>query len=687
MTTSMATAKKSQVQRKVSRKDLQEAKSLKQSAYAHFEAAKAVHHDKAQSMLDQAQESISKAIKLNPQDSDSLNLLSRIYLESGQLTSAEQTVKAALTLNEKNGGYWYSFGHICLAKAQLDKAEYGFRQAIKFSPKETRAEVNLAHTLLESGQTVEAFREYRELIKTHSQDTLIRSRLLLCAKNLTADYYDAELEQDLLTYLKWQDVNTDLLSSLCCSMLAHKFRLSEAGTGSDFNDIAQCPLFLSTLKNSLIKNEFLERLIIAMRHELLNHATQNGQINKDFIPLCQGIAHYCWRNEFVLPCTDAESNMAKAIQNMVNQSLDQFGCTPIDLSGALLLLAMYEYWDTLDNIEKLLAFKDDSWPSLTYDFKQLLNERLTLNDFEFEQLTTMPESSVKAQYESYPYPRWDHLDYSVPIDYGVALQHQYPEARLPSLVFKQNLDILVAGCGTGRHAINAAKSFNDVNILAVDICHNSLAYAQKKSLEFGVDNIEFAQGDLTQLPILDQKFDIVECSGVLHHIPHYKKALKNLLNNLKPNGLIKISLYSERARETVMTIRDLFKRDDVIMDKHRVRVIRQAIMQSDSIQNKSSILSSDDFYSMSGTVDLLLHEYERRFTPLSLKKLCDDHDLEFLGFSGLSRDIKREFNNLHGKQSDFTNLCQWEEFEKQYPDSFSAMYQFYCQYKPRLKNV
>lgn len=691
----MATSlKKIKSQPSISRKKLTEAKQQKQMAYAHFEAAKTVNNNQAQRTLYSAKNAVQDAIELNPFDADSFNLLARIELEAGNLHAAEMSIDKALNLQGENGGYWYSYGHIALASQNLEQAETAFKKAIQYAPKETRAEINLAYTLLESGKFVEAFQHFREVIKTHRQDQHLRSRLLLCASHLSADFYDAELEQDLLQYLQWENTSTEQLSKLACSLLIHKFNISPEGTGSDFNTISQCPLFLNTLKKCLIKNELLEKLIIALRHELLNFSSNNGQLSSEFIPLSQAIAHYGWRSEFILPCTDAEKNMVIVIKGMIDKSLDQFGCTPIDLSGSLLLLAMYDYWDNLNNSHELLKFTNDSWPALTYDFKVKLDNRMNLKTMVFEALTDIPDDKhhkVKAQYEEYPYPRWQALDFNTPIDYSLALQHQYPNLKLPSFMFTNNINILVAGCGTGRHAINAANGFNNTNILAVDICRNSLAYAATKAREFNINNIDFKLADLTKLGVLtdsnivNRKFDIIECSGVLHHIKNYKVALNNLLKNLKPNGLIKISLYSERARKPIVQIRDLFKRNSLILDAQHIRIVRQAIMQSDSLENKKGVLNSDDFYSMSGTVDLLFHQYEKRFTPLSLKSLCKSHNLDWLGFSNLGRETKHQFMEFHGSSYDFTDLNQWEEFEKVYPETFSSMYQFYCQYKPKLR--
>ncbi len=675
---------------KISGHKSQAMKIHRKSAYDALHTTQSGNHSPQQNsrLLTQAKLDIEQALNLAMDDGDNLNLLARIELERGQLMAAEHAIYRALDDSPENGGYWYSAGHVALAQQDFAKAQSAFRNAIAFAPKETRAEVSLAYTLAQDGNLVEAFQHYRELAKTQSQDLHIRSQVVDLASQIKADYYDIELEQDLLSFLKWDKVNLNQLGTLVCSLLEYKFGLNQKGTTTDFDGIAGCPLLLAALRHTLIKSEHLEKLIMALRHELLSHSTQRGQLGKDHISLCQAIAQYGLRNEFILPATQAESDMIRVLESVIDSSLSQFGCTALDVSGALLLVSMYQDWQGLNQFEKLMSFDTQNWPEETYSLKLWHDEFRTLERYRFEQLTPMPhgrDHNVKNQYENFPYPRWETLDYKKNINYGVALRHEFPHAKLPRYLLEDNLNILIAGCGTGRHAINVAKYFNGVKILAVDISQNSLAYARHMALDLGIDNIDFKLADLTKLPVLGKKFSIIECSGVLHHIRHYKKALSNLLANLKPNGLIKISLYSKRTREPVIQARKIFKQENLKTDHHKIQVIRHAIMQSNVIDNKIGITSSDDFYSMSGTVDMLFHEYEKQYTPLMIKKLCSEFQLDFLGFSNLTHKTKLDFAAFHGTQADLLNLKQWDEFEEEYPHTFSNMFQFYCQYKPKLK--
>ena len=83
----------------------------------------------------------------------------------------------------------------------------------------------------------------------------------------------------------------------------------------------------------------------------------------------------------------------------------------------------------------------------------------------------------------------------------------------------EKLKILIAGCGTGQQLI-LAQRYKNAKIIAIDISSKSLAYAQRKLDEYQIKNVKLIQMDILDIEILNEKFDIIECVGVLHHMEH-----------------------------------------------------------------------------------------------------------------------------------------------------------------------
>jgi hypothetical protein len=81
---------------------------------------------------------------------------------------------------------------------------------------------------------------------------------------------------------------------------------------------------------------------------------------------------------------------------------------------------------------------------------------------------------------------------------------------------------------------------------------------------------------------------------------------------------------------------------------------------------------------MSTCRDLLFHVQEHRFTLPQIKDALQALKLNFLGFEMRNQSVLRMFRKTHPNSSALTSLPLWHEFELENPDTFQAMYQFWC---------
>jgi 2-polyprenyl-3-methyl-5-hydroxy-6-metoxy-1,4-benzoquinol methylase len=263
-------------------------------------------------------------------------------------------------------------------------------------------------------------------------------------------------------------------------------------------------------------------------------------------------------------------------------------------------------------------------------------------------------AAVQAQYEANPYPRWIRAPATFP--------------QFASDAKK----ILVAGCGTGQHAIATARCFPAAEVLAIDLSRASLAYAMRKTIELGVTNVQYRQADILALGGLAERFDLIECLGVLHHLEHPLDGWRVLRSLLKPGGSMRIGLYSELGRRSVVAARALIAEHGWRADAEGIRACRAAIRADPRFP---AIAANEDFYSMSGCRDLLFHVQEHRFTLPQIEAMLAELGLDFLGFE--FADSGAALRRYQERFSDPRNLRHWHELEQQYPDTFSRMYQFW----------
>ncbi len=94
-------------------------------------------------------------------------------------------------------------------------------------------------------------------------------------------------------------------------------------------------------------------------------------------------------------------------------------------------------------------------------------------------------------------------------------------------------NLLEIGCGSGFITKYIANKYGG-EVTGIDIDPRQIELAKEGSAYRG--NISYLEGDATNLPFKDNKFDIVISVGVLHHIENWLDALKEMKRVLKLGG-------------------------------------------------------------------------------------------------------------------------------------------------------
>ena len=249
-----------------------------------------------------------------------------------------------------------------------------------------------------------------------------------------------------------------------------------------------------------------------------------------------------------------------------------------------------------------------------------------------ENITGRVSSKVREQYEESPYPRWINLGLSLrPMTTSEVFDVIKLKLHDTKITEVQKPEILIAGCGTGQHSIGTAARFKSSKVLAIDLSLSSLAYARRKTDELGIGNINYMQADILDLAKLNKQFDIIESTGVLHHMDNPMKGWNILTDCLKPGGLMRIGLYSELARQHIIKIKEEISQTGLGPSAVEMRSFRETIIRSDKNHHNLTI-KFPDFYSLSELRDLLFHVQEHRFTIPLIKDHLNKLGLKFCGF-------------------------------------------------------
>ncbi len=270
--------------------------------------------------------------------------------------------------------------------------------------------------------------------------------------------------------------------------------------------------------------------------------------------------------------------------------------------------------------------------------------------------------NVREHYEEHPYPRWTSINVQAASKADEARTHKH----------------LIAGCGTGNGACATALKYPNAQITAIDLSLASLSYAKKKAQELKLNNISFSQGDILDLSSLEERYDIIECSGVLHHMDDPTEGWRCLLGKIAQGGKMHIGLYSEYGRADVVAAKALVQERQYEPTHSGIRAAREEIIALPEEHPAKPVMERRDFYSTSSCRDLIFHEHEHRYTLLQLQNTLDELGLVFDGFDLHSPRTAQRYISQHPDDPKMLNLTNWHKFEKNNPDIFRGMYQFWC---------
>jgi SAM-dependent methyltransferase len=102
--------------------------------------------------------------------------------------------------------------------------------------------------------------------------------------------------------------------------------------------------------------------------------------------------------------------------------------------------------------------------------------------------------------------------------------------------------VLDAGCGTGEYACWFASQ--GAEVVGLDLSSESLEQARHYADEYNLDGARFVEGSVLDLPFDSESFDLVYCTGVLHHTPAPFRGFRELCRVTRPGGKVLVSLYN-----------------------------------------------------------------------------------------------------------------------------------------------
>lgn len=653
-----------------------------------------------------SKQNLLQSLSLNKNNPNIYNTLGNLYIKLAEFDLAENHFKKSIMINPYNKDAYYNLGNLYKEKNWLDKSIDLYKKSIELDPKFLRAYLNLSSVLISIGEykislsvlkkamdidpsypniymniaiNYYELGEYSKAIEFNnylldfepSNKNALFNLSLILSKNCPENI-DEKLTKNILNILETEGICRPnfIIKPILISTFKNGF--FENVKISQLSQISKCEDILSGLIKQKILIKFMEttpipflffeNLMTNLRKSILINITKFKN-RENLITFQISLAQYCFINEFIFYISEQENKQIKKIQDILIQT------DPKDYYNSELLLCLASYY-RIDNFKWLE--RDKICPKIKSSFIKYIEdseqENLIIKDIpSLNSISDNTSKIVKKIYEENPYPRWIK---TLCLEKPSTISQLVFDLNLQvkKTVFENSPEILIAGCGTGQHAIMTSSRFLKSNVLAIDLSFKSLSYAIRKTNELGLKNIKYMQADISEKLNLKTKFDIIECIGVLHHLENPLKGWENLLSLLKDDGLMKVGLYSKIGRQNLTKVKN-FISDNKVTNAIK---FRNELLQTDN-EFISDLQNQDEFYSTSQFKDLLFHPKEHCFTISQIKKLLKSLNLKFCGFENPKFSTKSDYKN------NLISLEQWENIEKNNPNLFSGMYQFWVQ--------
>jgi Tfp pilus assembly protein PilF/SAM-dependent methyltransferase len=632
-----------------------------------------------------------RAIALNPNFAQARLNLGNALREQGRYDDSIAQLRAAVELQTQSPLAHNSLG-LSLAKAgRHGEAMPHYARAIALQPLLIDAYLNLAMSHINRGQTGDALAvvirsiearetpENRELLARLVSGFLLNSDNEPLRRTLTRALVEgwnapASFSPTAIALIRHSPVRP-LIDRAADAWPA---RLPATELGRQELVALRDPLLRALMQSTVVHDPALETFLASCRFALLEIAegTPIGEIEGELLDTACALARQCFINEYVYAAGDDEEARARRLRDRLGDALTTGAAVP-----TLWVATVAAYFPLLElgAADALLA---RSWPA---PVAALLDQQVRAPREEAALRAAIPQlmpieddvsRAVQTQYEANPYPRWITAGTQRQFpDIDAYLRDMFPAAKFQPLG-KRDLDILIAGCGTGQHAILTTQRHEGARTLAIDLSRASLAYAVAKTRKLGLD-IEYAQADIMRLGTLQRRFDLIESVGVLHHLADPYAGWRVLLTLLRPGGFMRIALYSEIGRWGVVAAREEIAQRGYGASAAEIRRFRSELMQRDD-SAAQNVMRMIDFYSTSECRDFLFHTQEHRMTLPAIKQFLAEQNLRFVSME-VAPVTARQYATHFPNDPAMTNLDNWDTFERDNPATFDTMYRFWVQ--------
>ena len=169
-----------------------------------------------------------------------------------------------------------------------------------------------------------------------------------------------------------------------------------------------------------------------------------------------------------------------------------------------------------------------------------------------------------------------------------------------------------------------------LEITGIDVSETSLRHTRDLQRKYNLENLELRQLAIESVRELGRSFDLVVCTGVLHHLPDPDRGLRALRDVLKPRGAMRLMVYARYGRTGIYMIQEYCRILGVRASEDDLRGLGAALEALPGDHPISGVLrKAKDFRRPEAMADALLHPQDRAYTVPELYDWLDRCGMSF----------------------------------------------------------
>ena len=197
-------------------------------------------------------------------------------------------------------------------------------------------------------------------------------------------------------------------------------------------------------------------------------------------------------------------------------------------------------------------------------------------------------------------------------------RQQTPRAEFhlfwPSRPYKADLSILIAGCGTSQAARHALR-WPSARVTGIDVSGPSLRCSEDLKRKYDLRNLEVHELPIERARELGLRFDLIVCTGVLHHLADPDAGLAALREVLEPDGAMHLMVYAPYGQAGMYMLQQFCRRLGIRAADDEIRDLIAALRQLPTDHPLEALLrDAPDLREEGALADALLHPQDRGYS-------------------------------------------------------------------------